>query len=133
ISYDGQLLPNIGQFEGGWMHLDYDGKVQGWEEFASGNNFYKRYGQYGSDVDDPEKWQDYAQRVARGLVVLIPVIQPQTLIIGGSMGTHFAKYIEFLEQELSRLIPNFMNSTNIIQAMHPEEAVIYGCYYYATD
>lgn len=133
LSYDGKLLPGFGRFEAGWMHLLYDGKFQEWEDFASGSSFYKRYGQYGSEVNDPDKWHDFAKRASSGLAVLIPMFQPNTVIIGGSMGTHFTKYSSFLRQELESVIPSFMAETDIVQAKHPEEAVIYGCYYYAID
>lgn len=133
LSYAGKLLPNIGQFEGGWMHIEYEQKLLEWEDIASGSSFYKRYGQYGSEVDDPEKWQDFAMRAASGLKVLIPMLQPDTLIIGGSMGAHYHKYRDFLLEELQSTIPAFMARTTIMQARHPEEAVIYGCYYHAID
>ncbi len=133
LSYDGRLLPSFGQFEGGWMRLMFEGKLQEWEQFASGSNFYARYGQYGSEVEDKDKWHDFAKRIAAGLVVLIPTLQPSTVIIGGSMGTHFAKYQRQLDEVLHKMIPEFMTSTQIVQAKHPEEAVIYGCYYYAVD
>lgn len=133
LCHNGKLTEATAVFEGGRMRLMYDGKLQHWEDFASGRNFYERYHQYGADVEDPEKWQDFAERAATGFYALIPLIEPDQIIIGGSMGTHFHKYGHFLQDALNRVIPNHMKHTTVSPAKHPEEAVIYGCYYYALD
>lgn len=133
LCFGGRLFPGLARFEAGAMRFTYDGKLQRWEDFASGQNFYDRYQQYGRDVNDEEKWRDYAERVSVGLVALIPLVEPDTIIIGGSMGTHFAKYSHLLESSLSKKIKTHRKQTQISQAKHPEEAVIYGCYYYALD
>ena len=133
ISFDGKLLPQLELFEGGFMRIEYEGKRQIWENVASGKSFYERYHQYGSDVDDPEKWQDFAQRAASGLVALIPLIEPNHVVIGGSMGTHYAKYGSYLQTILDESIAKHMTDVTISQAKHPEQAVIYGCYYHAID
>lgn len=133
ICFDGQLDPLTSVFEGGHMMLQFEGKPQRWEDFASGKNFYERYGKLGADIDDPEVWRDYANRVTAGLQVLLPVYRPERVVIGGSMGTHFAKYRDFLTEQLSQTVPDFVPRIPITQAKHPEEAVIYGCYYYAVD
>ena len=133
LCHDGRLSDATPALEGGDMRLQYDGELQRWEDFASGRNFRDRYNQYGSEVEDPEKWQDYAERAAVGLYALIPLLKPEQIIIGGSMGTHFHKYGHFLLDALNRVIPNHMKRTTVSPAKHPEEAVIYGCYYYALD
>ena len=133
LCHDGRLSEATAVFEGGRMRLHYDGEWQHWEDFASGRNFRDRYNQYGSEVDDPEKWQDYAERAAVGFYAMIPLIEPDRIIIGGSMGTHFHKYGHFLLDALNRVIPGHMKRTTVSPAKHPEEAVIYGCYYYALD
>lgn len=133
LSYQRKLLPEIPFFEGGKMRIEYGDELVRWEHIASGKNFYERYGQFGSDVDDPEKWRDYAERVAKGLLILIPTLEPQAVIIGGSMGTHFAKYADFLQEILDEAIAKHMKNTQIVQAHDPEEIVIYGCYHHALD
>ncbi len=133
ICFAGQLDEATAIFEAGAMHLDYDGAVQRWEDFASGKNFYERYKKFGADIDDPAVWRDYADRVSRGLQALIPIFEPNRVVIGGSMGTHFAKYDSFLLDALRQTIPTYLERTQISQANHPEEAVINGCYYYAVD
>lgn len=133
ITYQGHLIPGIERFESGSIRIEYGGERQRWEHVASGKSFYERYGQFGSDVTDPEKWQDYAERVASGLMVVIPLLEPNHIIIGGSMGTHFLKYHGFLTDILNNQIAKHMPNVQIVQAKYPEEAVIYGCYYYARD
>lgn len=132
LAFDGHLAEATSHFEGGWMRLHFEGRPQMWEDFASGRSFHDRYGQYGSEVDDPEKWRDFAYRASTGLIVLIPMLGPDHIVIGGSMGTHFAKYANFLRDEIAKALPDF-DTSRITQAKHPEEAVIYGCYYYAID
>lgn len=133
LCHNGKLSDATSVLEGGHMLLSYDGKLQQWEDFASGRNFRDRYNQYGSEVDDPEKWRDYAERAAVGFYALIPLLKPDRVIIGGSMGTHFHKYGDFLNETLNRTLPEHMTYTTVSPAQHPEEAVIYGCYYYALD
>ncbi len=133
LTYDGKLLPQLRRVEGGSMRIEYAGARERWESIASGQNFYERYGQYGSEVDDPEKWQDYAKRAASGFLALIPLLEPDHIVIGGSMGTHFAKYASYLQEILDTDIAKHMTDVRITQAKRPEEAVIYGCYYYAVD
>lgn len=132
LAFDGHLSDSLSHIEGGWMRLLFEGRPQMWEDFASGRSFYERYGQFGSDVDDPDKWRDFAHRASLGLIALIPMLGPDHVVIGGSMGTHFAKYADYLRAEVAEALPEFDTSL-ITQAKHPEEAVIYGCYYYAVD
>ncbi len=133
LCFKGRLFPGLARFEAGSMRYEYDGSLQRWEDFASGRNFYDRYHKFGHEVDDEDKWRDYATRVSVGLLGLIPMFEPDALIFGGSMGTHYAKYDHFLEEILHEKIPVHMKNVTISQAQHPEEAVIYGCYYYALD
>lgn len=134
ISYNGHLLSDeLERFETGSMRVEYDGSLQRWENIASGKNFYERCGKYGSEVTDPLIWDDYAERVAVGLQILISLLEPDHLIIGGSMGTHYAKYQERLLALLNERIPKHMAVTRLSQAVHPEEAVVFGCYHYALD
>jgi predicted NBD/HSP70 family sugar kinase len=133
ITFDGHLFPELERFEVGSMRVEYEGELHRWEDVASGKRFYERHGQYGSDVTDPDIWQNYAERVAVGMQILISLLEPDHVIIGGSMGTHFAKYGDLLQAILNERIAKHMAVTTISQAAHPEEAVIYGCYYHALD
>lgn len=133
LTYQGKLFSGIRRFEGGSMRIEYRGQRMRWENVASGQSFYERYGQYGSEVTDPAKWADFADRLSRGLLVLIPLLEPDTVILGGSMGTHFAKYSDQLQAILDKEIAKHMSDVDIVQAKYPEEAVVYGCYFHAVN
>lgn len=133
LTYNKQLLPALERFEGGSMRVNYDGSLQRWEDVASGRKFYERYGKYGSEIDDPVTWDDYAERAAIGFQLLIPLIEPDFIVVGGSMGTHFPKYADKLQTLLEERIGKHMTPVQIVQANNPEEAVVDGCYYYAVD
>lgn len=119
--------------ESGHLLLEFDGVVREWEDFASGAAIYKAYGKYARDITSTRTWYNIAQRISRGFLVLIPVLQPDVIIIGGSIGTHLPKYLDNLTGILREKLPERIAVPEIIQAKHPEEAVIYGCYYYAID
>lgn len=129
---DGKLSSDLVSAELGHIQLDYDGRVQRWEDFASGRAIREKYGLQASDINDTDIWQEIARRISRGFVALLPVLRPDVVIIGGGVGTHFEKFNEFLHQNINASLPEHYRA-QIIQAAHPEEAVLYGCYYYAID
>lgn len=71
--------------------------------------------------------------MSRGFLAVIPVIQPDVIIIGGSIGTYFDQYQAQLKGILKEKLPPHIPLPKLVQAKHPEQAVIYGCYYYALD
>ncbi|MEO7905114.1 MAG: ROK family protein, partial [Candidatus Saccharimonadales bacterium] len=58
---------------------------------------------------------------------------PDIIIIGGSMGTFYSQYGPQLEALLAEKLPPYIVCPTFMKAKNPEEAVIYGCYYYAID
>lgn len=130
---DGKIDAGMKHSEVGRALVEYNGKAQEWESFASGGAIYRHHGQYARDITDPDIWQDVAYRISRGFLAVIPIIQPDTIIIGGSMGTYFGGYSQQLIDILVDELPPHIPCPPIIAAKHPEEAVIYGCYYYALD
>jgi predicted NBD/HSP70 family sugar kinase len=130
---NGEINDGIRTSEGGHSLVEFDGVVQEWESFASGSAIYKTYGKYGKDIDDRRTWYQIADRISRGFLALVPAIQPDAIIIGGSMGTHFPKYADQLLGILREKLPAHIPVPQFIKARHPEEAVIYGCYFYALD
>lgn len=133
IITNGQIDPGLRYSEGGRALVEFDGVVREWESFASGKAIYKTYGKYARDIKNERTWNQIADRISRGFLALIPVIQPEVIIIGGSIGSYFEKYGEQLEAILQEKLPNHIACPRFAQAKHPEEAVIYGCYYYAVD
>jgi predicted NBD/HSP70 family sugar kinase len=127
---DGKLDLELSESEAGHMVLDYEGKLQRWEDFASGHAIKKKYGKLASEINDPQIWAQYAKALAVGLQPLLAVLLPEVLIIGGGVGTHLDKFKEPLDIELKKLENTMVKIPPIIQAKRSEEAVIYGCYEY---
>lgn len=119
--------------EGGHMLVEYDGKVREWESFASGRAIKDTYGKYASDITSKRAWQHIADRISRGFLAIIPLTQPDVIIFGGSIGTHFEKYGDTLASLLDERLPPHVTRPTLIRARYPEHAVIYGGYYYASD
>jgi glucokinase len=132
IAY-GHIDPALHNSEGGHALVEYDGVVQRWESFASGQAIYKTYGKYAHDITSKRTWYQIADRISRGFLAIIPVLQPDLIIIGGSIGTYFDRYGKQLEGLLKEKLPPHIPCPKLIQAKYPELAVIYGCYFYAID
>lgn len=115
--------------ESGQMWFDYMGKPTQWEDFASGRAIVEKYGLRASEINDPKIWKEISHNIARGLIELIAVIQPEVIVLGGGVGTHFNKYKKPLLAELSKYELPIIPIPPILKAHNPEEAVIYGCYY----
>lgn len=130
---EGQIDPGLRLSEGGRSLVEFDGQVREWESFAAGSAIYKTFGAYARDITDPATWQQIADRISRGFLAIIPFLQPDVVIIGGGVGTSFDHYRVYLENILTQALPPHIPCPTFIAAAHPEEAVIYGCYYYALD
>lgn len=133
IITDGHIDQALKYSEGGRSLVEFDGVVREWESFASGQAIYKTYGQYARDITKKQTWYQIADRISRGFLAIIPVLQPDIIIIGGSIGTYFDRFGEQLQNILREKLPSHIPSPIFVQAKHPEQAVIYGCYYYAID
>jgi glucokinase len=133
IITDGKLNHCLRNSEGGHSLVEFDGIVREWQSFASGKAIYRTYGKYAHDITSRRTWNQIADRISRGFLAIIPVLQPDIIIIGGSIGTYFDKYGDQLQNILKEKLPEHMVCPKIIHAKHPELAVIYGCYYYAID
>ena len=133
IITNGQIDPGLRYSEGGRALVEFDGVVREWESFASGKAIYNTYGKYARDIHETRTWHQIADRISRGFLAVVPIIQPDVIIIGGSIGSYFDQYGEQLEAILQEKLPAHIPCPRFIQATHPEQAVIYGCYYYALD
>lgn len=131
IITDGEINPYFNQSEGGHMQLEYDGILRDWDQFASGLSIYTTYGKYAKDIHHRGTWEMITDKIARGFYAFIPLLQPQVIVIGGSVGTHFAQYEKNLKRLINQKLPPYIDRPIIKQAQHPEEAVLYGCYRYA--
>lgn len=117
----------------GHMPLEYDGRIRTWESFASGKAITAAYKKLARDITSPRIWRQISDRMSRGFLVAIPAMQPDLIIIGGGIGTYFNRYGDFLTGLLKENLPPHIPCPRIVQAKHPEEAVLYGCYYYGKD
>lgn len=130
---NGHIDIGLRHSEGGHILIEYDGKLQEWEDFASGRSIYQTYGQYARDITSRETWDEIADRISRGFLAVVPMIQPDIIILGGSIGTYFERYDTSLQKILDTKLPTHITRPHFLQAAHPEQAVAYGCYYYALD
>jgi glucokinase len=133
IIVNGTILPALADSEGGHVLVEYDGHMRTWESFASGRAIRQTYGTYAKDINDPIVWAHIADKISRGLLSIIPMLQPQVIVIGGSIGTFFDNYDNTLTQLLAERLPEHIALPDIVQASHPEHAVLYGCYYHGID
>jgi len=125
---NGVIDPNLANSESGHMRLEHNGKLEKWQDFASGRAIVAKYGQRASEITDKTIWKAIAKDITVGLIDLIAVIQPEVIILGGGVGAHFDKFEKPLIQELNRYSLPLVPIPPIRMAQNPEEAVIYGCY-----
>jgi predicted NBD/HSP70 family sugar kinase len=125
---DQRIEPHLRTNEGGHMLLEHQGKYQRWEDFASGSAIVREFGRPLKDINGERDLQTIARNIAIGLIDLIAILTPDIIVIGGSVGTHFAKYGNYLIEYLEKY-DNPMIQLPVIQAaQRPEKAVVYGCY-----
>ena len=128
IIIDDKIDMDFADSEAGQMVLEHDGKLQRWEDFASGRALVERYGKKASEIDDPVIWEAFANNLARGINELLATLQPDIVIIGGGVGAHYEKFSEYLNASLKSMENDLVDVPPIVKAARPEEAVIYGCY-----
>lgn len=131
IIINGIIDPDFADSEAGHMMVQYNDKMQSWEHIASGSAIKKRYGKIAADISDKKTWQDICHRLAIGINSLIATMQPEIIILGGGVGSHFNKYGKTLVTELKKYSTPLTPVPPIQKAKHAEEAVVYGCYHLA--
>ncbi len=125
---DGVIDTAFGDGGGKTMLVEHKGKLTAWESFASGHAIVERYGKMAKDIHDKQTWQAIAHDLAIGFIELIALAQPDVVVVGGSVGTHFQKYGALLIDELKKFETPLLPIPTIVGAGRPEEAVVYGCY-----
>lgn len=130
---DGKLDRDLDDSEIGWMLHERDGKMVTWESFASGKAIVKRFNKKASEINDPHVWKLISHDIALGLIDVSAVIQPDIIIIGGGVGSHFAKFKKPLMEQLKQYESPLVKAPKVVMAKKPEEAVIYGCYQMMKD
>jgi predicted NBD/HSP70 family sugar kinase len=125
---DGVIDPAFADAEIGHLLLEHGGKLQRWEEFASGSAIVRRLGKKASEITDERDWYAVARNIAIGMIDLIATLTPEAIVIGGGVGTHLLKYKDRLEEQLKIYENPLLTIPPILPAKRPEEAVVYGCY-----
>lgn len=133
IITDGNIDADFATSEPGHMMVQYNDRMQLWEDIAAGSAIVKRYGKLAAEINDKKTWKEIVHLFALGFNSMIATIEPEVIIVGGSVGTHFKKYSKLLKDELKKYSTPLTPIPPIIQAKHPEEAVVYGCYELAKD
>ncbi len=126
---DGRIVPALRDMEMGKMPLSYEGRYVHWEDFAGGRGVVERLHKMASEISDPAEWQAVAEPVAYGLAAVCSILQPDVIILGGSVGKHTAKFAPYISDFLDEHLHIIVSRPQaILAAQRPDEAVIYGCY-----
>ena len=54
-------------------------------------------------------------------------LDSEVIIIGGGVGAHFDRFGKFLEEEMREYSSDLVPTPVLREALHAEQAVIYGC------
>lgn len=125
---DGVIDDNIGDGGGKTMLVEHHGKHVPWESFASGRAMVERYGKRAVDIQDAETWTKVSRDLAKGLIELIALTEPEVIVFGGGVGTYFDRYGKILKKELQEYDLPIIHLPELRGAQRAETAVVYGCY-----
>ena len=110
------------------MLLEHHGKLEPWEDFASGKAIVRHFGKRASEISDEETWHIIAHNIALGLIDLIALMQPDVIVLGGGVSAYYNKFKDFLAADLRSYENPLFKIPVIEEAVRPELAVVYGCY-----
>jgi predicted NBD/HSP70 family sugar kinase len=125
---DGQIDTSVGDGGGKTILLEHKHKFVPWESFASGHAIVERYGKMARDITSDSTWETISRDLAKGLVELIAVCEPEVIVIGGGVGSYFDRYEKHLKKALTHYDIPLLKMPDIVAAQRPEYAVVYGCY-----
>ena len=130
VTHHQKLDPALLNIEGGQMLMPHKGKLTNWEDFSSGRAITEHFGKHASDIpaSDTKTWHQIVRNLAPGIYELMAIVQPDLVVIGGSVGVYFDRYGALLNKELKQYELPVVPIPPIVQAKRPGEAVIYGCY-----
>lgn len=128
LAVNGVIDRNIGDAGGRTLLLEYKGRLMPWEDFASGRAIVERFGKRAEEITDEATWQAIVRDLKLGFLQLIAIMQPEVVIIGGSVGVYFDRFGKLLQAALAEHETPSLKIPVLKQAERPEEAVIYGCY-----
>ncbi len=131
---NGELVHEVIDMEIGKIPLPFEGKLQPWEEFASGRAFFDKYGKKAVDVTSKNIWKQYAKDVNLGLGVICSTFQVEAIIFGGGLGQYLNRFEEHVMPYLDKNLHPIIRRPQALLSTHfRSQSVIYGCYEYAKD
>jgi predicted NBD/HSP70 family sugar kinase len=125
---DQHIDPALEDSEAGSILIEHNGKLEPWEKLASGRAIVQRFGKQASQITDEATWRHIVRDIAQGLADLVATIQPEVIVLGGGVGSHFDRYGELLKEELQQYETPLVPMPPVQEAARPDEAVVYGCY-----
>jgi|SRR5688572_6960566 predicted NBD/HSP70 family sugar kinase len=123
-----EIDPNYADAEGGKILLEHKGKLQEWEDFASGRAIMRIFGKPAREITSERDWKAIAHNICLGLIDMIAIFQPEVIVIGGGIGRYFEHYGPYLKKELKKYETPLIPIPPIREAQRPDDAVLYGCY-----
>lgn len=126
---DGKIVEALKDTEMGKMPLLHEGRVENWEEFASGRWVVKTFGKKASEITDDKEWEKLGQNIAQGVAVACSVVQPEAIIFGGGVGHYADHFVDTVSEYLIKnLHPVIKQPQTLLAASFPDDAVLRGCY-----
>lgn len=125
---NGVIDTNVGDGGGRAILIEHKDQQVPWEDVASGRQIVETYGLRAADITDPVVWQKICRQLAKGLIELIAITEPEVIVIGGSVGTYFERYGDILLAELEKYHVALVELPALRGAGRAEQAVVYGCY-----
>ena len=104
----------MAESEGGHMLVEYDGKLVKWESFASGRAIVATYGKFAEDIHDDPTWREVSHKIALGMIDLLALMQPDVVVLGGSVGTYFERYGKILTADLKQFEWSHLNLNRLV-------------------
>lgn len=122
------IVPELADNEGGHMPLEFHGERTQWESFASGRAIVKRFGKKAAEIEDATTWKRIAHDLSQGFIELIAIMQPDIVVVGGSVGRYFDRFKDYLVAEIMRYHNPMVPTPVFRAAQRPDDAVLYGCF-----
>lgn len=125
---NGQLVKEVRDAEMGHIQLEYEGRTQTWESFASGKAIFERYGKRASDIDSEQQWQEIGERIGYGLAVCCDIMQPQAVVFGGGAGQHADKFTKYTANYLDKHLQAAVKRPVLLPPKYADNSAIHGCF-----
>jgi glucokinase len=126
---DGRIVPELRDMEVGKMPMLYDGKLQAWEDFASGQAMVEKYGKKAAEIEDEKTWEEIGHRIATGVAIVCTVVQPEVIVFGGGVGQYANRFKGTVSKYLrGSLHPVVQQPKELLGPSFAEDNVLRGCY-----